>query len=327
MPLDDGTLVEIDRIAGRSALVPRSRRRHGLPSEGNLGEALRSLRRSLNISIEDVSRATRVSVAHLRALEDFDLARLPSRPFTLGYVRAYADTLGVDPGEAVARFKSEAPRLDTDLRPPPGVAGQARPRFSWLAVTAAAAGLALVGWNLARHATAAAFTAAPPRAAVIHLRVPTGPAMLGAPLPAPPEASTPPVYETPGLATAAASGGSADSVKAADQALKAAQAAQNVGFVTGPAGGRFSPAGRIFGAAAGAGVILQARAPTTLIVRGDDGAVYFARQLAAGEAWRAPSSDGLTIEVGEPDHVEAFANGVSKGLLTHPQTPISKLSA
>jgi hypothetical protein len=40
-------------------------------------------------------------------------------------------------------------------------------------------------------------------------------------------------------------------------------------------------------------VTLQAIKSASLIVRGADGSVYFARQLRAGEAYRAPQLGGL----------------------------------
>jgi hypothetical protein len=86
-------------------------------------------------------------------------------------------------------------------------------------------------------------------------------------------------------------------------------------------------AGTIYGASgAGAGVILQARAPTSLVVHGAGGAVYFARQMAVGEAWRAPTLDGLSVDVGVPAAVEVFVGGASRGALTQPKTSLAKLA-
>jgi hypothetical protein len=59
-----------------------------------------------------------------------------------------------------------------------------------------------------------------------------------------------------------------------------------------------------------------------LEIHGPDGAVYFARQLAAGEAYRVPNLNGLTAEVSNPANAELFEGGVSKGVLTQPQTEL-----
>ena len=71
--------------------------------------------------------------------------------------------------------------------------------------------------------------------------------------------------------------------------------------------------------------MLQARESAALIVRSADGEVYFARQLAAGEAYRAPDLRGLVIDVSEPTAFQVFVNGQTRGLLPGVQTPLSRL--
>ncbi len=327
MPLDTGAFAEIDR-----GVAPRDARFHARPvdvtlnPDGYIGAALRDLRRQLNLSLDEVAAVTKIRPQHIEALENFDLDRLPARPFTLGYLRAYAEALGLDAGEVVTRFKAAAPRIDTELHAPAGVAHQRTRRFGWIAGVAVMAGVAILGWNFSRHAAAAPRnTATAPTNALKLGASPTGPAQLGAPLPAPPEAATPAVYETPGLAAATAAGGSADAAVAA--ARQTAAAPVSAAAVSGPSGAAFTPAGAIYGAPGpNSGLILQATAPTSLVVRGAGGAVYFARQLASGEAWRAPAAAGLTLDVSEPGAMEVFQGGVAKGALTHPQTPLERLT-
>jgi len=92
------------------------------------------------------------------------------------------------------------------------------------------------------------------------------------------------------------------------------------------AGASFAPQGTVYGAAApGAGVILQARKSTTLVVRGPGGAVIFAGLLKPGEAWRAPATPGLIVDVGGPRSVEVFVAGVSRGRLIPAITPVDRL--
>ncbi len=327
MPLDTGAVAELDSTAlpGRGLIAARSPR-HDLDPNGNVGAALRALRERFNLSVDQVAEVTKVRPQHIDALEDFDLDRLPARPFIIGYLRAYAEALGLDAGDVVARFRADAPRVDTELQAPAGVAHQRSRQASWAAGLSVLVAVAVLGWNFSRHAAAAPRTAGAPQAAAKLVAPQTGPAHLGAPLPAPPEAATPPVYETPGLAAAAAAGGSADAAVAAQR--QTATAAPLAALVSGPSGARFVAAGAVYGDGAGSsGLILQATTPTSLVVRGQAGTVYFARELAGGEAWRAPAVAGLTIDVGEPQAVEVFQRGVSKGSLTHPQTPLDKLAA
>jgi hypothetical protein len=65
----------------------------------------------------------------------------------------------------------------------------------------------------------------------------------------------------------------------------------------------------------------------SLVVRGDGGVVSFARQLAAGEAWRAPDGAGLTVDVDVPAAAEVYVQGHAIGPLTQPQTPVASLVA
>lgn len=296
-----------------------------LESGPNIGAALKAAREFRGLSLQDVADSTCIRRAYLAAIEEMRLDDLPSRPFTVGYIRAYAKALGLDSEAAVNRFKAEEPAPDEGLRAPVGVR---RSRSGGLGL-AAVIGLVVVGaivaWNVAQRGVidarepAPAVAAAPPAPA----RAPVeGPLSLGAPLPAPVESTIPTPYETPGLEIAAASGGSADAVIAANKARTepSAQAAPVLAET-------FNPAGQVYGAAASeAAVILQARESASLIVRGADGSVYFARQLAKGEAYRAPDMKGLVVDVSEPAAFQVFVGGQSRGLLRANQTPVSRLA-
>jgi hypothetical protein len=140
---------------------------------------------------------------------------------------------------------------------------------------------------------------------------------LGAPLPAPVESTTPPPYETPGLSKAVNAEGqplqpNPPPPPPPPQDLTLSQA--------------FTPQGKVYGAPANqSAVILQAIKPAFLVIHGADGSIYFARQLAQGEAYRAPNIAGLTIDVSEPEAFQVFVGGQSKGVLPTPLTPVNKL--
>jgi cytoskeletal protein RodZ len=277
------------------------------------GGALRAMREARGFSLQDVADITRVRRAYLAALEEMRLDQLPARPFIIGYVRAYAQALGVDTEEAVTKFRENAPCNSEPLRPPVGVRRHRDPRLS-LAV--AAAGVVLVSvlvWNLAQHAVAGDGKASPPvpvspagAPAIVH----QGTVSLAAAQPAPPESDVPKPYITPGLAplNAAAlqdvSGGAAEVQPAV-----------------------FNAKGQVYGARAEqSSVTLQAHKPASIIVRGADGTVYFARQLATGEAYRAPVTvKGLVVDVSDPQAFDIYANGALQGRLQSNQTPLTKL--
>ena len=313
MPLDTDAAADVQappRV--HDDLAPLRPAKIVLAQGGHVGAALRTAREALGLAVEDIALATRVRAAQITALEGFDLDALPSRPFAVGFVRAYARSLGLEPEAVVARFRAEAPQVDDALRPPGGLHLQGRHRFGWIAFLAVLVVGAVMTWNIARragaaprHPNAAAVRAPAPRLSAI-----AGPAHLGAPLPAPAEATAPPAYETPGLPAAAPINGAVAGAPATVETV----------------GKPFVAAGTIYGATGtGSAITLQARKPISLIVRGTGGAVYFARQLAAGEAWRAPAMAGLTVDVSEPASVEVYAGGVFRGPLTQARTPLSDL--
>jgi hypothetical protein len=324
MPLDAGDVAQ--GKSGAAASNPISGLRpvkFVLNAHGNVGEALRGAREALGLGADDIALVTRVRSAHISAIEAFDFASLPARPFVVGYVRAYAQALGLNAEAVVARFHAEAPAVDGKLRAPGGVRRDALGGVRWLLLSGVVVGGAVLVWNVTRRAElrearpdhAPTAIAAPPSSAA-------GPAQIGAPLPTPPEATTPPVYLTPGLAPAVSA--KADH----DDSHRGAVPPGLTDAPPGAAGAPFVAGGAIYGdSQPGAGVLLQARSPTSLVVRGAGGGVLFARLLAAGEAWRAPDTPGLVADVGEPKAVEVFVGGASRGRLTRAQTELARLTA
>jgi cytoskeleton protein RodZ len=308
MPLDTGALVDGPRIDAEQLRRPRLL----LDPTLDIGAALSEARRSLGLSLEQISETTRVRVRHLEALEAGQIDQLPSRPFTIGYVRAYAKALSLDADATAARFRTEHPSPDDDeLRSPVGVRHEAkRNHHGLIAAAVGIAVVAIVGWNVAQHVMVAApapkgAAVAPSHAAALAQANTAvgGPYPLQAPLPAPPEATAPAPYVTPVVGSDAT-----NSVKPATQAPDIIP---------------FTAQGTIYGTAAGASpLIIQARKSISLEVRGPGGAVYFARELSAGEAYRVPALPGLTAEVSNPASAELFENGVSRGLFTAAQMPL-----
>src|SRR5690606_25342990 len=64
---------------------------------------------------DDVAAAIRIPPRHLESIEIGRHRALPARTYALGFVRSYAGYLGLDPRQAVERFKIEA--RDLDARP------------------------------------------------------------------------------------------------------------------------------------------------------------------------------------------------------------------
>src|SRR6266705_6000893 len=70
----------------------------------SVGDYLRDLRDRRGISLEEISRVTRVASGYLEALESDRFSALPPPVFTRGFIRAYCQALGESPDEALPRY-------------------------------------------------------------------------------------------------------------------------------------------------------------------------------------------------------------------------------
>ena len=327
MALDTGRVsdLQVEAKGGRPTAANQSYA-PSLQSGADIGQALKAIREFRKLSLEAVADTTRVRRAYLQAIEAMQLEKLPSRPFTIGYIRAYAEALGVDAEAAVERFKAEEPVLDEPLRAPVGVNHDKDPRLMAIVLVGVVIVAAIILWNVAQRAmieSAPPSPTAPDKAAVKALQAQkAGPVALGAPLPAPVESTTPAPYETPGLAEAGEDGVNHSAPAAIGAKPEGAPVVDVASLPT-----RFEPKGKIYGVAPGQPSIitLQAIKSASLIVRGADGSVYFARQLAPGEAYRAPQLAGLSIETPDPDTVQVFVAGQSKGVMPSIKTALGDL--
>jgi cytoskeleton protein RodZ len=66
------------------------------PEGKTVGEILRTTRESRKLSIEQVNRDTKISVQTIRAIEEDDFGAFPSETYVKGFVRTYAEFLGLD---------------------------------------------------------------------------------------------------------------------------------------------------------------------------------------------------------------------------------------
>jgi cytoskeleton protein RodZ len=145
-----------------------------------LGNSLREARIRHGIELAQVAADTRIRSRYLRALEDERFEDIPGSVYAKGFLRTYADYLGLDSqlfvDEYNARFSAD------DAAPAPAqLQLDSRPMRSYAVATAAVlvALVALLGWLLTRPSpqtdrrrAASAAAAAPPPAA-------TPPAALG----------------------------------------------------------------------------------------------------------------------------------------------------
>lgn len=73
----------------------------------DVGSLLRASRLRCGEGLEDIAQILRIRRRHLQAIEDGDFASLPGRTYAVGFIRAYANYLGLDSDEVVRRFKED----------------------------------------------------------------------------------------------------------------------------------------------------------------------------------------------------------------------------
>ena len=81
--------------------------------KSGLGVELRDARLARGLSLEDAQRATRIARRYLEALESEDFSVLPAPVFARGFLRSYAQFLGLDADTLVARFPGEPRPADS----------------------------------------------------------------------------------------------------------------------------------------------------------------------------------------------------------------------
>jgi hypothetical protein len=81
-----------------------------------IGSALEEARTRREFTLRDAQEATRIRLKHLAALEGERFDELPEEVYVKGFLRAYADYLGLDGELFVAEFNS---RLEANRPPPP----------------------------------------------------------------------------------------------------------------------------------------------------------------------------------------------------------------
>ena len=79
------------------------------------GDYLKRERETRGVTLENISRETKVSVKALKALEANDFNALPPYPFVKGFIRSYSKCLGIDGDDAVLRYDAYLREKEADI--------------------------------------------------------------------------------------------------------------------------------------------------------------------------------------------------------------------
>jgi cytoskeleton protein RodZ len=104
-----------------------------LPEMETLGGKLRNERELRGLSLDELAASTRIQKKFLQALEEGRFDALQAPVFVVGFIRTYADALGLNPNPLVAEY--EALRQTLNPATPPRVLARRRDKSEWLPLT------------------------------------------------------------------------------------------------------------------------------------------------------------------------------------------------
>jgi len=278
-----------------------------------VGHSLKTVRERLGLSIADVSARIRVRRPHLEAIERGRFQELPGPVYVTGFLRSYAEVLGLDPEHVVSSFQAESDiaRQRHVLVFPIPRPEQRTPRF-WLVLLALVIAAAAYGlWFRFQENFRSGAELVKPLPARMADLLPNPTPIMAAPrrvdttAVAVPEAGAPPVPPESAPAILSASGAAAIPSGASNPAV-AAQGNAVVPALPAPAVAAQAAGGR-FG---GPGVVeIRAAADSWIQVRSPNAEPVFTRLMLAGERFVVPERAGLTLATGNAGGLVIYLRG------------------
>jgi cytoskeleton protein RodZ len=262
-----------------------------------VGQDLRAARLRRGDDLATVSGVLKIRKDHLEALEEDRLDALPGRTYAVGFVRSYADYLGLDASHCVERFKAEiAGRSDSDHIPHVHVIDeddQRRLPQGWKIVAGVVAVLMLYGAYYVISSTSA---------------------MLSQPVTPPPPTQLAPKPVSHAAPTRTAPPPSPAIPAAPQPNGQAASLAPALGTAVPPPAEAPLPTGQTYGEQnRNVRVVLRVHQPTRILVQGPDGAVFMNRTLNPGDIYQVPNKVGVTLTTTNAGAVEVDLDGQSMG--------------
>jgi cytoskeleton protein RodZ len=254
-----------------------------------VGAELRATREQLGWQLPDMAQNLRIRLPYLQAIEDGRVSDLPGNAYAVGFVRAYATTLGLDADEVARLFRAEAQEVNrqTKLAFPAPVPDRGVPAGVVVLLGVVIAGAAYVGWYryTAREQGPAQVVAAIPERLTPLLPQPVAPAtpppispQVAAILPLQPAAPVAPVAPAPAPVLAP--------FPATIAPLPPPE----------PADTR---------------ILLRANADSWTQVREKQGQILLNRVMHGGETWPVPAKPNLLLTTGNAGGIEVLVDGVA----------------
>lgn len=110
---EEGGVAATGDTEGTPAATPAGRKRVAVeadvaPCPETVGAVLREAREAAGLSLEDVAKQTKVRPGLLKAIEADDHDALPALTYSVGFVKAFARTVGLDAKQVGDRYRTES---------------------------------------------------------------------------------------------------------------------------------------------------------------------------------------------------------------------------
>ena len=284
------------------------------------GDALRQQRKALGLNLADVAAALRIKPAYLAALEVGRPDQVPGHTYAIGFMRTYADYLGLESDEVLRRFKQESTGFarKPDLSFPMPLGERSVPDVGMLLVALI---LALCGYGTwyylstgessrpARVAEVPAELLPPkPEQRPKDLTVPHSIEALAAP------PVTAPAEDPPDTASASAGLPAASAIVTSSRTLTAPAAAPGLPpdaseNVTQTAALARPPQSTSSAADSSTRIVIRAIADSWVQIRDAGRSVLLTRLLKVGEAYTVPYRPGVSMRTGNAGGLEITVDG------------------
>lgn len=293
-----------------------------------IGMTLAAQRQRHGLDRDEVARRLRIRPNYLEAIERGRFDQLPGRTYALGFLKTYAEFLGLDPEAVVEAYRQEGaetgPPSPYQFRMPR--AEYRTPRTILVLVMLLVGAVLYVGWYWAQRnllGDTESVTALPQRLAELAPAPTPQPPATPAPPPAAPSSSastsassTPPVMPAPAAtvapATPSATPTSPPSLARPAPTATPDPAQQITATTTEAAPPSVSDAGAATAQDAGdARIILKAKADSWIQVHTPSDELIYSRILRPGDSYRVPNRPDLKLTTGNAGALDIQVDGQS----------------
>jgi len=82
----------------------------------SVGEFLKRERELRQITLQEVAEGTKISIRRLRSIESDQFNDLPAEVFVRGFIKSYAEYIGIDPADAILRLEENLPQEELEIK-------------------------------------------------------------------------------------------------------------------------------------------------------------------------------------------------------------------